>query len=108
VPDANFVQHVGLDWQILIGEKLVSYQEYKKRTVLQQKGMDLDADGEILVGGVRLKDTMPAVAYEIFLKRLEAELATSQIEVPPSNAVARPSIPQSRKCKRGREQKCET
>lgn len=90
VPDANFVQHVGLDWQILIGEQLVSYSQYKKRTVLQQKGMDLDADGEILVGGSRLRDTMPPAAYEIFLKGLESELVSVEIEVPHSDRVVRP------------------
>lgn len=74
----------------MIGEELVSYSQYKKRTILQQKGMDLDPDGEILVSGIRLKDTMPTVAYEIFLKGLEAELETAQIEIPQSNAVALP------------------
>lgn len=90
VPDASFLQHLGLDWQVLIAEELVSYSEYKKRTVLQQKGMDLDEEGEIVVGGVRLRDTLPAAAYSIFLKGLESELTTAEIEVPPSNAIARP------------------
>lgn len=90
VPDANFINHVGLDWQVLVGEELISYADYKKRVVLQQRGMDLDADGDIVVGGVRLKDTLPLAAYELFLKGLEAELATAEIEVPQNNAVARP------------------
>ena len=60
--DANFLQHVGLDWQILIDQKLVSYQEYKKQIVLQQRGMSLDESGEIVVGNVKLRDTFPPVA----------------------------------------------
>lgn len=90
VPEANFVQHLGLDWQVLVGEELISYSEYKKRVVLQQKGMDLDADGEIVVAQMRLRDTMPAAAYEIFLKGLETELATAEVEVPHTDAIARP------------------
>jgi hypothetical protein len=58
--------------------------------VLQKRGFDLDYEGEIVVGGVRLKDTMPAQAYELFLKGLEAELATEVVEVPHPEAVARP------------------
>lgn len=89
-PDANFINHIGLDWQVLVGEELISYANYKKRVVLQQRGMSLDSEGEIVVGGVRLKDTLPSAAYELFLKGLEAELATVEVEIPQSNAVARP------------------
>ncbi|MBW4640116.1 MAG: DEAD/DEAH box helicase family protein [Gloeocapsa sp. UFS-A4-WI-NPMV-4B04] len=90
VPDANFLQHVGLDWQILVDNKLVSYLDYKKQVVLQQRGMNLDDLGEIVVGGVRLRDTLPPQAYELFLKGLEAELATAEVEIPQSDRVARP------------------
>ncbi|MBW4546825.1 MAG: DEAD/DEAH box helicase family protein [Symplocastrum torsivum CPER-KK1] len=87
---ANFLSHIGLDWQILVGEELISYRDYSRRVVLQKRGFDLDDEGEILVGGVRLKDTMPSSAYELFLKGLEAELATEVVEVPHPEAVARP------------------
>lgn len=90
IPDANFLQHVGLDWQILVEQKLVSYLDYKKQVVLQQRGMNLDESGEIVVGDVRLKDTLPAAAYELLIKGLEAELATAEVEVPHSDRVARP------------------
>lgn len=88
--EANFLAHVGLDWQVLVGEKLVSYSDYKRQVVLQKRGMELDQNGEILVGGVRLKDTLPLAAFELLLKGLEAELQTVEVEVPHSNAVARP------------------
>jgi hypothetical protein len=90
IPDANFLQHVGLDWQILVDNKLVSYLDYKKQVVLQQRGMSLDDLGEIVVGGVRLRDTLPPQAYDLFLKGLEAELATAEVEIPQSDRVARP------------------
>jgi hypothetical protein len=73
---ANFLSHIGLDWQVLVGEELISYRDYSRRVVLQKRGFDLDNEGEIIVGGVRLKDTMPQAAYELFLKGLEAELAS--------------------------------
>ncbi len=90
LPDTNFLHHVGLDWQVLVGEKLVSYSEYKKQVILQQRGMDLDDEGEILVGGVRLKDTLPTAAYDLFIAGLEVELAKVEIEVPHSDRVVRP------------------
>ena len=90
LPEANFLHHVGLDWQVLIEGELISYSDYRKRVVLQKHGMSLDDDGEIVVGGVRLKDTMPPSALSLFLKGLEAELKTAEIEVPQSDAVARP------------------
>lgn len=90
IPDANFLQHVGLDWQILVDQKLISYLDYKKQVVLQQRGMGLDESGEIVVGGVRLSDTLPPAAYELFLKGLEAELATAELEVPHSDRIVRP------------------
>ncbi|WP_219889006.1 DEAD/DEAH box helicase, partial [Chroococcidiopsis cubana] len=89
LPTATFLHHVGLDWQILVEGELISFSNYKKKTVLQQRGMDLDAEGEIVLGGVRLKDTLPAAAYDIFLKGLEAELATAEVEVPQSDRVVR-------------------
>jgi hypothetical protein len=87
---ANFLSHIGLDWQVLVGEELISYRDYSRRVVLQKRGFDLDNEGEIIVGGVRLKDTMPQAAYELFLKGLEAELASEVVEVPHPEAVARP------------------
>jgi hypothetical protein len=39
---------------------------------------------------MRIADTMPQVAYDLFLKGLEAELATQEVEVPHSDSVARP------------------
>jgi hypothetical protein len=90
VPDADFVEHVGLDWQVMVGDRLISYREYQKRVVLQNKGMGLDQDGEIVANGVRLKDTMPPAVFELFVKGLDAELATAQVDVPHPNAIARP------------------
>ena len=87
---AHFLSHIGLDWQVLVGEELISYRDYSRRVVLQKRGFDLDNEGEIIVGGVRLKDTMPQAAYELFLKGLEAELASEVVEVPHPEAVARP------------------
>lgn len=87
---ANFLSHIGLDWQVLVGEELISYRDYSRRVVLQKRGFDLDNEGEIIVEGVRLKDTMPSSAYELFLKGLEAELASEVVEVPHPSAVARP------------------
>ena len=87
---ANFLSHIGLDWQVLVGEELISYRDYSRRVILQKRGFDLDNEGEIVVGGVRVKDTMPSSAYELFLKGLEAELASVVVEVPHSEAVARP------------------
>lgn len=87
---ANFLSHIGLDWQVLVGEELISYRDYSRRVVLQKRGFDLDNEGEIIVGGVRLKDTMPSSAYELFLKGLEAELASVVVEVPHPEVVARP------------------
>lgn len=90
IPDANFLQHVGLDWQILIDQKLVSYQDYKKQVVLQQHGMSLNELGEIIVGGVKLRDSLPPAAYDLFLKGLEAELASAEIDIPHCDRIARP------------------
>jgi hypothetical protein len=87
---AHFLSHIGLDWQVLVGEELISYRDYSRRVVLQKRGFDLDNEGEIIVGGVRLKDTMPQAAYDLFLKGLEAELASEVVEVPHPEAVARP------------------
>ncbi|MGL4623212.1 MAG: hypothetical protein ACRCZS_29880, partial [Chroococcidiopsis sp.] len=86
---ATFLHHVGLDWQVLVEGRSISYRDYKKKIVLQQQGMDLDADGEVTIGGIRLKDTMPSSAYEIFLKGLETELAAREVEVPQCNRVVR-------------------
>jgi hypothetical protein len=90
IPDADFVEHVGLDWQVMVGDKLISYREYQKQVVLQTKGMSLDQDGEIVANGVRLKDTMPPAVFELFVKGLDTELATAQVDVPHPNAIARP------------------
>lgn len=87
---ADFLQHVGLDWQVLVDGEMLSYQTYQKRIVLQKHGMSLDSSGEILSSGVRLKDTMPLTVYELFLKGLEVELANAEVEVPHAEAIARP------------------
>ncbi|MDZ4877857.1 MAG: hypothetical protein CLLPBCKN_007292 [Chroococcidiopsis cubana SAG 39.79] len=89
IPAATFLHHVGLDWQVLVEGQSISYRDYKKKIVLQQQGMDLDADGEVTIDGVRLKNTMPSSAYEIFLKGLEAELAAVEVEVPQCDRVVR-------------------
>jgi len=89
---ADFLKHVGLDWQVLVGEELISYREYQRRVVLQSKGMTLDKDGEIVAGGVRLKDTMPPAAYDLLVLGLEAELAKTEVEVPHPDAIARPDL----------------
>ena len=90
LPAANFLAHVGLDWQVLVEGELVSYLEYRRQTVLQKRGMAMDKEGEIVVGGVRLRETMPPAVFELFLNGLEAELSTVEVEVPHSNAIARP------------------
>lgn len=54
LPNANFLQHVGLDWQIFVEQKLVSYLDYKKQVVLQQRGMNLNDLGEIVLGAILL------------------------------------------------------
>ncbi|MBV8884124.1 MAG: hypothetical protein JO235_09015 [Chroococcidiopsidaceae cyanobacterium CP_BM_RX_35] len=87
---ADFVQHVGLDWQVVVDGELISYQVYQRRAVLQKHGMNLDQDGEIVVVGVRLRDTMPAATFELLLKGIEAEIAQTAIDVPHSDAIARP------------------
>ncbi len=91
-PDANFLGHVNLDWQVLVGEQLISLSEYKKRVLLQSKGLELDPEGEITAGGVPLRSSMPTAVYEVFLKGLEAELTSTEIEVPHPTACARPDI----------------
>jgi hypothetical protein len=48
----------------------MSYSDYKKQVVLQQKGMDLDDKGEIVVAGSRLRDTMPAADARDFSQRV--------------------------------------
>ena len=70
-----------LDRQILLDGELMSYRDYSQRMVLQKRGFDLDNEGEIVVGGVRLKETMPQVSYELFLNGLEVELAVQEVEV---------------------------
>lgn len=92
LPKANFLSHVGLDWQVLVGEELISYRDYQRRVVLHKHGMSLDLDGEIVANGVRLKDTMPPTAYELLLKGLEAELDKSEVLAPHSEALARPDL----------------
>ncbi len=37
--------------------------------------MSLNESGEIVLGMVKLRDTFPPTAYDLFLKGLEAELA---------------------------------
>ena len=88
--EANFLAHVGLDWLVLVDNELVSYSQYKRQVVLQKRGMALDKDGEIVVGGVRLRETMPPAVFELLLNGLEAELETAEVEVPHSQAIARP------------------
>ncbi|NEO28488.1 MAG: restriction endonuclease subunit R, partial [Kamptonema sp. SIO4C4] len=90
LPDAQFLSHINLDWQVMVGNELLSYQEYKKREILQQKGLSLDENGDILANGVKLRDTLPPAAYEVFLKGLETEINQTEITPPPDNIVARP------------------
>ncbi|MGK7928332.1 MAG: DEAD/DEAH box helicase [Spirulina sp.] len=91
LPDAHFLSHVNLDWQVMVGDELMSYTEYKKREILQQKGFNLDEDGEIVANGVKLRSLMPDSAYQLFLKGLEAELSNTDVDVPQNhNAIARP------------------
>ena len=44
--------------------------------------MSLGESGEIVIGNVKLSDTFPTAAYELFLKGLEAELASAEIDIP--------------------------
>ena len=92
-PNANFLDHIDLDWQIMIDGELISYQEYKKRVVLNNKGLQLNEAGEICANGVSLKLTLPPAAYEMFLKGLETEIVQAVVEVPHSSgAIARPDV----------------
>jgi len=75
---------------VVIDGELISYQTYQRRVILQKHGMNLDQDGEIVVGGVRLKDTMPPAAFAIFLKGIEAEITQTVVDVPHSDVIARP------------------
>jgi hypothetical protein len=91
LPDAHFLSHVNLDWQVMVGDEIMSYREYKKREILEQKGFNLDAEGEIVSQGVKLRSLMPDSAYQLFLKGLEAELTSIDVDVPQNtNAIARP------------------
>ncbi|MDJ0534984.1 MAG: DEAD/DEAH box helicase family protein [Xenococcaceae cyanobacterium MO_207.B15] len=91
-PDVNFLDHINLDWQIMIDGELISYSQYKKRVVLASKGLELNEDGDICANGVSLKLTL-GKAYSTFLKGLETEISSAKIEVPHTeNSVARPDI----------------
>ncbi|EHJ09317.1 DEAD/DEAH box helicase [Crocosphaera watsonii] len=89
-PLATFKNHVNLDWQVMVGEELISYNDYKKRVILEQKGLSINDAGEIMSGGISLKQTMPPGVYETFLKGLETELETTSVEVPHAPVIARP------------------
>ena len=79
----------------MVEGELISYSEYKKRVVLETKGLQLNEAGEICANGVSLKLTLPPAAYDMFLKGLETEIASTVVEVPHSaNAVARPDLAQ--------------
>ncbi len=90
LPEANFLNHVNLDWQVMVGEQLISYSQYKRMVLLQSKGLELNAEGEITASGIPLHQTMPVAVYEVFLKGLEAELANTEFEIPHAEVIARP------------------
>lgn len=88
--NVSFLGHVNLDWQVLVGEELVSFCEYKKRVLLSSKGLALNSSGEVVAGGIPLRQTMPEAVYEMFLSGLLTELANFEIEIPHAPVVARP------------------
>ncbi|MFB2917134.1 MULTISPECIES: hypothetical protein [Aerosakkonema] len=83
----NFIGHLGLDWMVMVDGITMPFQEYKRRTVLKQKGFALDENGEILAGGMRLRDTMPPSTYATFIKELEIDIEHSAV-IPPHPAVS--------------------
>ena len=92
-PTANFIDHLNLDWQIMVEGELVSYLDYKKQVILKDKGLQLNDAGEICANGVSLKITLPPLAYDTFLKGLELEIDQTVVEVPHSStAIARPDL----------------
>ena len=92
-PNANFIDHLNLDWQIMVEGELISYLDYKKQVIIKDKGLQLNDAGEICANGVSLKLTLPPGAYDTFLKGLETEIAEAVVEVPhSSNAIARPDL----------------
>ncbi|WP_013335006.1 DEAD/DEAH box helicase [Gloeothece verrucosa] len=91
--EVSFIEHLGLDWQVWVDNKLVSFAEYKKSVLLQQKGLELNESGDICANGISLKQTMAAAVYETFLKGIEAELANFEVEIPHAgNVIVRPDV----------------
>ena len=92
-PNANFIDHLNLDWQIMVEGELISHLDYKKQVIIKDKGLQLNDAGEICANGVSLKLTLPPGAYDTFLKGLETEIAEAVVEVPHSStAIARPDL----------------
>lgn len=90
-PQTNFVSHVGLDWLVLYEGELIKYSDYRKKAVLKTKGLDIDRAGQIITdGGMQLSEIMPAGTYELFLKGLESEIATTAVSVPNPEVSCRP------------------
>jgi len=88
----EFKEHIGLDWTISVEGKQISFKEYQKPSLLRERGMEVDAEGDVVINGVKLKHTLPPQAYEIFIKGLETELTTHSCLVPHCNEVARPDL----------------
>ena len=89
LPDSHFLSHINLDWQVFVNGELVSYQNYQRRILLQSKGLDLNEAGEITSAGQPLTATLPPAVYEMFIKGLETELATTEIQIPHQDKIAR-------------------
>lgn len=86
----NFKQHIGLDWTVMVNGEAIPYSQYRRTTVLRQKGFELDSQGELVREGVRLRDAMPEGTYELFLKGLEAEIERTEVQAPHVVMACRP------------------
>lgn len=88
--NVNFIGHLGLDWMVMVDGITIPFSEYKRRTVLKQKGFALDENGDILAGGMRLRDTMPPSTYQTFIKELEIDIEHSTVIAPHPAVSCRP------------------
>ncbi|MGE5656841.1 MAG: DEAD/DEAH box helicase [Actinomycetota bacterium] len=87
---AHFKQHIGLDWMVVVNGEAMTYSDYRRKTVLQQKGFELDRNGELCRDGIPLRELMPEGTYEIFVKGLEAEIERTEVQVPHAIVSCRP------------------
>jgi len=88
---ANFIDHIGLDWCVLHEGEFIKFSDYRRRVVLRRHNLDVDKEGEIVTEqGMRLRNVMPSSAYQFFLKGLESEIEQADIEIPHPAVPCRP------------------